>query len=539
MATRMRRRPARQAKAALLPVLLAGALSLAACSGGGTSTTPAQSAGGTASKTLVMDASFTLKTADPGRNYEPTGLIIGKALYDTLLTFEGSDVTKPVPSLAESYEQSSDGKTLTLKLRQGATFSDGSPVTADDVVFSLNRVRDLKGNPSFLLDGVKVAKTDDTTVTLTSETPKPALPFILPNPALGILNSKTVKANGGAEDTSDKAEQYLNGASAGSGPYTLESFNAQSQVVLKANPKYWGQKKPTYGKVVLRNVESATQKLNVQRGDSQVALDLSGDQIKTVSGSQQTTKTASANMVFLLANQDTAVSRTSSNPKIVEAVRKGIDYQGLLELAGEGSVQAPGVIPTMLLGALPPDQAVKRDVEAAKAAVAASGVGNPTLKLEYPSDLTLQGLSFQPFAERIQANLKEVGITVDLAPAPVATALENYRKGKEELGLWYWGPDYPDPTDYLVFLPGNTVGLRSGWKKGADKALEELGDKAAVTIGDDARKQLYTDIQTKLNATGPFVPLIQPSQNIVTAASVTGLAFHPVWTVDVAALGAK
>ncbi|MEU8271190.1 ABC transporter substrate-binding protein [Sphaerisporangium sp. NPDC049002] len=537
MATRPRRRTAWQAKAALLPVLLTGALSLAACSGGGTPTPSSQSGG--ASKTLVMDASFTLKTADPGRNYEPTGLLIGKALYDTLLTFEGSDVTKPVPSLAESYEQSADGKTLTLKLRQGATFSDGSPVTADDVVFSLNRVRDLKGNPSFLLDGVEVAKTDATTVTLTSKTANPALPFILPNPALGIVNSKVVKEHGGTADASDKAEQFLNGASAGSGPYELESFNAQSQVVLKANAKYWGAKKPTYTKVVLRNVESATQKLNVQRGDSQVALDLSGDQIKGVAGGLQTTKTASANVVFMLANQDPGVSKVTNNPKVVEAIRKGVDYQGLLELAGEGSVQAPGVIPTMLLGALSPDQAVKRDVEGAKAALASSGVSDPSVKLEYPSDITLQGLSFQPFAERIQANLKEVGITVELAPAPVATALDNYRNGKEELGLWYWGPDYPDPSDYLAFLPGKTVGLRAGWKAGADKELEAAGDKAATTIGDDARKQMYVDIQNTLNASGPFVPLVQPSQNIVTAASVTGLAFHPVWTVDVAALGAK
>ncbi|GGK73232.1 ABC transporter substrate-binding protein [Sphaerisporangium melleum] len=538
MATRSRRRTAWQTRAALLPVLLAGALSLAACSSGGTSSSAPSQGGGTG-KTLVMDASFTLKTADPGRNYEPTGLIVGKALYDTLLTFEGSDVTKPVPSLAESYEQSPDGKKLTLKLRQGATFSDGSPVTADDVVFSLDRVRDLKGNPSFLLDGVEVAKTDETTVTLTSKTANPALPFILPNPALGILNSKLVKEHGGTADTSDKAEDYLNGASAGSGPYELESFNTSTQVVLKANPKYWGTKKPVYGKVVIRNVESATQKLNVQRGDSQVALDLSGDQVKSVAAGLQTTKTASANVVFLLAGQDPAVSKVTSNPKIVEAIRKGVDYQGLLELAGEGSVQAPGVIPTMLLGALPAGDAVARDVAGAKAAVAASGVNAPTVKLEYPSDLTLQGLSFQPFAERIQANLKEVGITVELTPAPVATALDNYRNGKEELGLWYWGPDYPDPTDYLAFLPGKTVGLRAGWKAGADKDLEALGDKAAATIGDDTRKQLYTDIQHKLNESGPFVPLIQPSQNIVTAASVTGLQFHPVWTVDVAALGAK
>ncbi|MEU1880977.1 ABC transporter substrate-binding protein [Streptosporangium sp. NPDC020072] len=531
------RRPT--AKAALLPVLLTGALALAACSSGGSSTPASQTGGGTAAKTLVVDTSFNLKTADPGRTYEPTGLTVGKAAYDTLLTFDGSDVTKPVPSLADSYELSADGKKLTLKLHQGATFADGSPVTADDVVFSLNRVRDMKGTPSFLLDGVEVEKTDETTVTLTSKNPNPALPYILPNPALGIINSKVAKEHGATADPGDKAEQYLNSTSLGSGPYTIESVNISSQVVLKANAKYWGPKKPVYDKVVIRNVESATQKLNVSRGDSQVALDLSGDQVNGLPGTLQVTKTPSANVVFLLANRNSSVSAITANPKFAEAVRKGIDYTGLLELAGEGSVQAPGVIPSMFLGALPADQAAKRDVEGAKAALKESGVADPKVKLEYPSELTLNGLSLQGIAERIQANLKEVGITVELAPSPVTTALDNYRNGKEELGLWWWGPDYPDPSDYLVFLPGKTVGLRAGWKAGADKDIEAAGDKAAAAIGDDARKQAYVDVQTKLNASSPFIPLIQPSQNIVTAASVTGMEFHPVWTIDVADLGAK
>ncbi|GGO63944.1 ABC transporter substrate-binding protein [Nonomuraea cavernae] len=515
-------------------VLLAGALALAACGSGGAQAPAAQSG----AKTLVIDTSFDLKTADPGRTYEPTGLIVGKATYETLLTFEGADVTKPVPALAESYELSEDGKVVTLKLKQGATFADGSPITADDVVFSLTRVRDMKGTPSFLLDGVEVAKTDDTTVTLTSKAPNPALPYILPNPALGILNSKAAQANGATADAQDKAEQYLNANSLGSGPYTIESFNVSSQVVLKANPKYHGTK-PAYDKVVIRNVEAATQKLNVQRGDSQVALNLSGDQVTGMPSTLQVKKTASANVIFLLANQNSGVSKTTPNPKFVEAVRKGVDYAGLLELAGEGATQAPGVIPSQLLGALPADEAPKRDVEGAKAALAASGLSNPTVKLEFPSELTVNGLSFQPLAERVQANLKEVGITVDLAPAPVTVALDNYRNGKEEMGLWYWGPDYPDPSDYLVFTPGKTVGERAGWKAGSDRTIEESAEKAAAAVGDDARKEAYADMQRKLNAAGPFIPLFQPSQNIVTAASVTDVEYHPVWTVDIADLGAK
>ncbi|MFC7640449.1 hypothetical protein ACFQX6_05030 [Streptosporangium lutulentum] len=83
-------------------MLLTGALALAACSSGGSSTT-SQSGGTAAAKTLVIDTSFDLKTADPGRTYEPTGLTIDKATYETLLTFEGSDVTKPVrPSPSRS-----------------------------------------------------------------------------------------------------------------------------------------------------------------------------------------------------------------------------------------------------------------------------------------------------------------------------------------------------------------------------------------------------------------------------------------------------
>ena len=255
-----------------------------------------------------------------------------------------------------------------------------------------------------------------------------------------------MQSHGGSETTSDKAETFLNTQSAGSGPYTLGSFNASTQVVLTANPKYWGATKPTYKKIVIRNVESATQKLDVQRGDSQIALDLSADQAQGLSSKLQVVKGASANVFFLFANANPSVSPTTSNPKFVEAVRKGVDYQGLLQLAGEGSVQPAGIVPSMINGSLPAGQAAKRDVAGAKAALAASGLKNPKITLEYPSDYTLNGLPFQPLAERIQSNLKDVGITVNLSPAPIATSLQNYRDGKEQMGLWWWTRTTPTPA---------------------------------------------------------------------------------------------
>ncbi|CAN5222273.1 ABC transporter substrate-binding protein [soil metagenome] len=512
--------------------VIAIALLVAGCSSG--KTTTSSSSGGT----LVIDRTFDLKTADPGRMYEPTGEMVDKALYETLLTFKGGDVSTVVPGIAK-LDQSDDAKTFTLTLQGTHTFSDGTKMTADDVVFSLDRVIGLKGNPSFLLDGVTVTKKDAKTVVLTTENATPALPSILANPALGILNSKVVKANGGTTNEKDSAEKYLNTHSAGSGPYTLDSLNLSSQVVLTTNKNYDGGDKPAYGRVVIRNVEGATQKINVEGGDAQMALDLSGDQAKSLKSGIKVTSDASANVIFLLLNQNTAISSITSNPNFVKAFKESIDYSDLVELAGPGTSQAPGVVPSVFLGALDKSDALKTDTSAAKADLAKSGYNGEAVPLAFPSDLSLNGISLQTIAERIQSQLKETGINITLAPAPVATELDAYRDGTETVGLWYWGPDYPDPSDYLVFTPGDVLGLRAGWVAGADDAITKLADAARVGGSDDERKDQFQALQKALNKSGPYIPLIQPGNNIAAASSVTNVVYNAVWTLDIAKLGKK
>jgi peptide/nickel transport system substrate-binding protein len=488
-------------------------------------------------QTLTIDKAFDLKTADPGRMYEPTGQLVDKALYETLLTFEGGDVSKVVDGVA-SLTQNDAATEFTLTLNGDHTFSDGSTMTADDVVFSLQRVIGLKGNPSFLLDGVTVTKKDDTTVVLTTATPTPALPAILANPALGILNSKVVKENGGATDESDTAEQYLNSHSAGSGPYVLDSLDLASQVVLTTNDNYDGDK-PAFGRVVIQNVEGATQKINVQGGSADVALDLSGTQAEGLGDSVNVTSDPSANVIFLLLNQNPSISTVTSNPDFVKGVKEAIDYEDLVSIAGTGTAQAAGVIPSMLLGALPESGALTQDLDAAKADLAKSGYAGETVTLNFPSDISLNGLDFPTIAQRIQSQLKDVGVNVELAPAPVATELDAYRNGTETIGLWYWGPDYPDPSDYLVFTPGNVVGLRAGWADGANPAISTLADAAAAGGSTDERQSRFEDLQTALNADGPFIPLLQPGNNIAAASKVDNVVYNAVWTLDIAKLGSK
>jgi peptide/nickel transport system substrate-binding protein len=190
----------------------------------------------------------------------------------------------------------------------------------------------------------------------------------------------------------------------------------------------------------------------------------------------------------------------------------------------------------MFVGALDQGDAVTRDVAKAKAALGGKTVN---VELEYPSDFSANGLSFGPIAERIQANLKEVGINVKLSPKPIATSLESYRAGKEQLGLWLWGPDYPDPSDYLVFGPGRLVGLRAGWAAGADPKIENLARQAETELDQGKRGPLYQEFQRQLNQSGPFFPIFQPAQVLVAAKSLTNLQYNPTWTVDLAQLGAQ
>jgi peptide/nickel transport system substrate-binding protein len=490
--------------------------------------------------TLVIGKSFDLTTLDPGRMFETTGGIVVPAMYDTLLTFENNDVTEPMPGLASSFEVNDDATEFTFVLRDDAVFSDGSAVEAADVAFSLNRVRELKGNGSFLMEGVTAEAVDESTVLLVSAEPNPALPRILPTPTLGIVNSDVVRENGGTDepgaDADDTAEEFLNTTSAGSGPYILESFSTTTETVVARNPDYVGPEPATFDRIVFRNSDVTTQAIDVQNGNADIVLDLASDQLSSLRGAEgiNIVEEASPALWFLFANADTSVSEVTSNPDFVEAVRYGLDYDGILELAGEGAVQAPGVIPNTFLGTLAPDLAIERDLERAQEALARCGCEGSTVQLEFPSDFTANGLSFGPIAERVAANLEEVGISVELVPSPIATALENYRAGAEELGLWLWNPDYPDPQDYLVFGPGELVGLRAGWPAGADTEIESVSQDAATTVDDEARTPLYEEFQQLLNESGPFFPLFQPTASVVSVdATVANADYHATILLDV------
>ena len=242
---------------------------------------------------------------------------------------------------------------------------------------------------------------------------------------------------------------------------------------------------------------------------------------------------------WLFANNDPKVSAVTSNKKFQQAIRYALDYKSILSVAGPGAIQAPGIIPSMFLGSLPQSDAIKQDLTKAKAALAASGDASTAVTLEYPSDLTINGVPFTTLAEKVQANLQAAGLqhpAVGLADDQLA---DQYRDGKMAFGLSLWGPDYPDPADYLTFTPGQLVGLRAGWPKGSDPAIEALAAKAQITTAPAARKSLYQQIQLQLNQRGPYFPLMQPTQVFVSTSDLTNAVYNAEYDVDVTQVSPK
>jgi peptide/nickel transport system substrate-binding protein len=501
-----------------------------------------------AGSTFVVDNSFTLKTSDPQRAFDPTGSIIDRGIYDTLFTYNKSDLAHAVPLLVSSYKASNGARTFIFNLKTNVHFANGDPLTSADVVFSLNRLINLKGNPAFLLDGVVVKPSGRYRVVMTSKTAAGQLPAILANPSTGIVNAKLVKAHGGTAsvgaDKKDKAESWLNSSAsvgAGSGPYVLSAYSTTSQVTLKRNTKYWGATKPAFDTVVVRNMVAATQLINVSRGSHEVAIDLASDQAQSLkSNSKVKVSLQPSTWVFwLFANNDPQVSAVTSNKQWQNAVRFGLDYKSILQVAGPGAYQTPGIIPSMFAGALPAKEAVKQNLPKAKAALQASGQSSQTVTLEYPSDLTINGVPFATLAQRVQSNLQAMGINVQLSGSPTGTWLTSYRSGKMAFGLSLWGPDYPDPADYLTFAPGDLVGLRVGWTKGANAKIEKTAAAAAVATDPTKRTALFQQYQRQLNTSGPYFPLMQPTQVFVSTSDLKNAVYNAVYSIDVTKVAPK
>ncbi|HYB10052.1 MAG TPA: ABC transporter substrate-binding protein [Alphaproteobacteria bacterium] len=494
--------------------------------------------GATPGDTLVMAKAIDdIISLDPAEVYEFSGGEIINNVYDRIMTFDPKDFTKLVGGAAESYAVSDDGLTLTLKMRKGIKFPSGRESTAGDAAFSLQRVVILDKTPAFILtqfgwtkDNVKemVTAPDDSTLVL--KITKPFAPtFVLNCLTSGVGSVVDQEEAMKHAQGDDLGYNWLKTNSAGSGAYKVVSWNAKDSVVLEANPNFHaGPAK--LKRVVIRHVGEATaQRLLLEKGDADIARNLTADQIKAIAGNKELVVQTEpkTNIYYFAVN---VKDPTLANPKVQQALRWLIDYQGMEKTFLEGQFKVHQAFwGSGSAGALD-DTPFHLDVAKAKALLAEAGVANG-----FTIDIDVANAPpFPDVAQSVQSTFGQAGIKVNLVQADQRQVITKYRARKHQGVLLYWSPDYLDPhstADYFARNPDNSDDAKTktiAWRNSWD--IPELTKETdAALLEKDSTKRMgdYVTLQRKLQQAGPIMIMFQQNEQAVARSNVKGFILGP------------
>ncbi|MHB8778823.1 MAG: ABC transporter substrate-binding protein [Anaerolineales bacterium] len=512
--------------------------------------------GGTLVIAMNLDDVVTL---DPAYAGETTNLFIHINTYDTLVDIRPEDLNTIVPRLAESWEVNADFTEFIFHLRKDAKFASGNPVTAQDVVFSWNRLLNVAGAPAFNLDGVgKVEAVDDYTVKVSTTVGDDGKPQPLPqflssasNPSLGIQDSKLVKEHGGTDAAdaaaTDKAKEWLDQNSAGSGPFILTKWSPKADIELTANKNYW-KGAPKFDKVIITHVSDPTTQLQMlEKGDADMIGSLQTDLVDqakanpdlTISVDQSLDENYLA-MTYICPDaikaKDPAKFNELQSPdsftilckkEVRQAVAYAIDYEGITKAVLNGyGTRAPSIIPIGIIG-VDPAKTQGRDLEKAKALLAAAGYPDGvTFDLYYASNATRDTV-----AAKIKNDLAEAGITLNLKPLEQSVYLTQMRAQQLPMAFGGWTPDYLDVTMWTDYfgLGDRSIAFRMNFQNADANKLATL---IRTTSDPAVRKDAVEKLQVVFMEEMPFTMLYQVQYVHAFRKDLQGFKFHPVWFVD-------
>lgn len=484
-------------------------------------------------KNINIGWSGDIITLDPPN--APSIIAIGTLfnLYETLVRYD-FETSKVVPSIAESWEVSDDGKTFTFKLNPNAKFASGNPVTASDVKYSLDRVINFKGAAQgFILqsylseNSVKVI--DDHTVEIAIKNPAPAFLAALTAVSASILDSKVVEEH----NNGDMGQGWLNNNIAGSGPFLIEDLQRGSHITLIRNPQYWGEA-PSLEKVSIQFIsESSQQAILLERGDLDIALNLLPNQIKKLESKGFNVSSGANPATYYVALN--MAKEPFSNDKVRQAIKYAMDYDGIIEgiLDGYGT-RAGGVIAEGLIGYDPSlDTLYKTDIKKAKKLMGEAGYSDGFEMELYMVDAAIEGIGVpnENLGAKIQADLAQIGIKVKLIKQDVNTLFPAYREGKIPSLIWFFGPTFPDSD--IIMSPHGDWNTQATTRVGFNnQEVTDLIVKARSETDPIVREQLYKDAQKIVAEVGPYVTLFRTKNTIVSNSNLKNVSWMPIWTID-------
>jgi peptide/nickel transport system substrate-binding protein len=476
-------------------------------------------------------------TLDPAEAFEFSGVEVGANIYDKLIGVDIANNNALTPELAQSWTVSPDNLTYTFKLRPGVKFHSGNPLTAEDVVYSVQRAVTLNKSPGFILtqfginkDTVleKVKATDPNTVVITVSKPFAPTFFLncLTSGVASIVDSKLVKAN--AKD-GDWGNGWLKLNSAGSGAYKVRSYRPNEQYALDANPD-WYKGAPKAKRVIVRHVaEPASQRLLLEKGDIDIARNLSKDQLAAVKTNKDISivQGDKGYILYLGLNQK---NPNFAKPEVREALKYLVDYDSIERNIVEGTFKShESFLPKGFLGAID-DKPYKFDPAKAKELLAKAGLPNGF-------SVTMDVRSVAPItdiAQAIQSTWGQAGVKLELIPGDGKQTLTKYRARTHDIYIGQWGPDYLDPhtnAETFAINEDNGDDAKSktlAWRNAWDIPEMTKATQANVLESDAAKRAaVYGDLQRQHQKVSPFVIMFQQVEVSAKRNNVAGWAIGP------------
>jgi peptide/nickel transport system substrate-binding protein len=484
-------------------------------------------------KPLVISLDSAVDMLDPQAWRTPAAMAATTGLVDQLLEQQYKETNGGVvlagtdkfePALAEKVDYSPDGRTATYTLHAGLKFADGTPLTANDVAWSFQRSLLGPGYVKAFLPFVGVtkaeqivAKDDRTFVVSDAAVKTPLFDKFVGMQVLGTMSQKSAEAHKTATDP--WAAAWLHDNANSSGAYTVEKYDRNSVLQLKPNPNYYNPSKVRNSGVTVQFITDPNQRaLLLRSGQLDLAQGLPPDQLKQLESDAnlQVVHDQSNRLAYLGLNTKMA---PFDNAKVRQAIAAAVPYQALVDQVMKGYARpASGIVPSNM------DTYVKaadytENIDKAKQLLAESGVTTPITSTLY---VRQSNATDQQSAVFIQANLKKIGVNVDVKPLPDAEFTQ--RSNARQLPMYMlqylgWGAD---PFYQMFYLAGTGSGTNfAGY---GNPALDKLVKDGLAATDAAARADLSKQAQQLLAQDMPIVPLYNPDWTFAIRKGVTGLA---------------
>jgi peptide/nickel transport system substrate-binding protein len=499
---------------------------LAACSAGGTtgsagSPASSGSAAGTAKKGGTLRFA---RTTGP-TSLDPHNTILAGDVYTLNQIFEPLYITAVdgslQPHLATGHTVSADGKTYTFAIRPGVTFSDGSPLTSADVVYSLKRAQSSNGPLSFL----------DSSIASVAAAGKLSVVVKLKQPWSPLVSDISAFSNSIVPNNlQGKSAAVFFNSPVGTGPFTLKSWVKGGTVTLARNARYWNSPLPYLDEVVFSVVEDQNQLVQqLQAGQVDVIDEVPPANYSSLSSTSGVSvlKSPQWSVDLLLLNSQ---FKPFKDRHVRRAVAHAVNRAQIVKATTFGTAEvATSFFPTSLQYFDASTKALDYDLAAAKAELAQSA---------YPTGFSAQILvdsanqGWNEAAQIIQASLSQIGIKVTLRSIEEAAFKAAFEAFDFDLFIDNAINDISDPDDLASFeLDEANGGSNSYWTHYNDPATTALVRQAETVQDSGKRQALYAQIQQNVADNVPFVPLTYPTSLKGTRSTVGGFKVNPAGAV--------